>query len=140
MALKFPDSAEECVYLTRRAIGKGHAVVWVLKEKCPKCKKGIMGKPKGKDGKVMIRAKEYVCPECGNTAEKKAYEETLTANIQYTCPGCGYKGEKQVPFKRKKIKGVDSLQFTCDKCNAKIDVTKKMKEKKDKNKGEDDEE
>ncbi len=133
MALKFPDSADECVYFTRRAVeGKGHAVVWVFREKCPKCRKALMGKPRDDDGSVKIRAKEYVCPECKYTAEKKQYEETLTANIQYTCPKCSFKGEKQVPFRRKKAQGVDSLQFTCDKCSAKIDVTKKMKDRKDK--------
>ncbi len=133
MALKFPDSAEECVYFTRRAVeGKGHAVVWVFREKCPKCKKALMGKPRGDEGNVKIRAKEYVCPECGYKEEKQEYEDKLTANIQYTCPKCGNKAEKQVPFKRKKVQGVESLQFTCDKCGAKIDVTKKMKDRKDK--------
>ncbi|MDP2749254.1 MAG: hypothetical protein Q8O89_00295 [Nanoarchaeota archaeon] len=131
MALKFPESADECVYFTRRAIGTGHATVWVYREKCPKCKKSLMGKPRGDDGSIKIRAKEYVCPDCNNTIEKKEYEESLTANIQYTCPSCGNTGEKQVPYKRKKVKGIEMLQFTCDKCNAKIDVTKKMKAKKE---------
>ena len=64
MALKRPESMDECVYYTLRDIGEGEATVWVFKQSCPKCGKGIMGKPKGKEGKVKIRAKEYVCPEC----------------------------------------------------------------------------
>ncbi len=135
MALKMPASMDECVYFTRRL--KPAVVAWVLREKCPKCKKGIVGKPRGPDGKVKIRAKEYVCPECGYTAEKQAYEETLTANIQYICPKCNLSGEHQMPFKRKKVKlldeesgkevTADALILNCKKCNEKIAVTKKMK-------------
>ena len=138
MALRFPESAEECVYLTRRTIKDGKVVAWVFKETCPKCKKAKMGKPKDeKTGKVKIRAKEYVCPECGHTVEKKAYEETLTCNIEYTCPHCGNKGELQVPFKRKKVqvfdeeaqkkKSMDAVKFQCQKCGKDILITKKMK-------------
>ncbi len=137
MALKFPESTDECVYFTRRAIGKGKTIAWVFKEKCPKCKKAFMGKPKDeKTGKVKIRAKEYVCPECGNTVEKKAYEETLTCNVQYTCPACGKSEEQQVLFKRKKVKIFDeeegkektgdAVQIVCS-CGHKINITKKMK-------------
>lgn len=137
MALKQPSSAEECVYLTRRIIGNGKATVWVFKDKCPKCKGAIMGKPRGPDGKVKIRAKEYICPKCNHTIEKQAYEDTLTANIEYTCPNCSHSGEKQIPFQRKKIriadeaeqkkKSIETLQFECDKCKQKINITKKMK-------------
>lgn len=135
MALKMPESMDECIYFTRRS--KPQAVAWVFKEKCPKCKKAMMGKPTGPDGKVKIRAKEYVCPECRHTVEKQAYEDTLTANIQYTCPQCSNSGEIQIPFKRKKVKIFDeeegkekmaeALQFQCPKCSQKINVTKKMK-------------
>src|SRR5574342_1207024 len=102
---------EELIYFTNRSIDSGKARVWVFKELCPKCKKGMMGKPTDKSGKVLIRAKEYKCPNCGYTADKKGYEETLTANIQYTCPHCKHQGEAQIPFKRKKVMGVDSLRF-----------------------------
>ncbi len=135
MALKMPESMDECIYFTRRL--KPNVVAWVLKEICPKCKKAMMGKPKGSDGKVKIRAKEYVCPECNFTMEKQAYEDTLTANIQYTCPKCSFSGEHQMPFKRKKVKifdeeegkevTADALIFNCPKCGQKIAVTKKMK-------------
>ena len=127
MTLKQPESMEELVYFTKRSIGEGYAKTWVFKEKCPKCKKAFMGKPRGKDGKVKIRATEYVCPECEYTVPKKEYEESLTANISYTCPSCKFEGEIQIPFKRKKVKGVDSLVFNCEKCNEKILITKKMK-------------
>ncbi|MBW2969756.1 hypothetical protein KY309_03785 [Candidatus Woesearchaeota archaeon] len=128
MALKLPESMDECVYFTQRTIDKGHVKCWVFRENCPKCGKALMGKPRDKDGAVKIRAKEYVCPECGHTVEKKEYEETLTANVIYTCPYCGYKGEIQIPFKRRKYQGADALVFQCEKCKAKIAITKKMKE------------
>jgi predicted RNA-binding Zn-ribbon protein involved in translation (DUF1610 family) len=135
MPLRQPESMEECVYFTRRL--KPAVVAWVFKEKCPKCKKALMGKPTDSKGKVKIRAKEYACPDCGYTAEKQAYEDTLTANIQYTCPKCNNSGEIQIQFKRKKVKIFDeeegkektgdALQFQCQKCGEKINVTKKMK-------------
>ncbi len=126
MALKEPQSMDECVYFTQRAIGAGKAKAWVFKEQCNKCKKAIMGKPVEK-GKIKIRAKEYVCPNCNNTVEKKAYEESLTCNIKYVCPACSYSGETQVQYKRKNIQGVPTIQAECQKCKAKINVTKKMK-------------
>jgi predicted RNA-binding Zn-ribbon protein involved in translation (DUF1610 family) len=130
---------DECIYFTRRKIGdKGQAVAWVFKEKCTKCGKGMMGKPKDeKTGKTKIRAKEYKCSECGYTVEKKEYEDTLTCNIQYTCPHCENKGEIQVSFKRKKVqvfdeesqkkKAIDAIKFQCQKCGKDVLVTKKMK-------------
>ena len=134
MALKQPNSMDDCVYFTRRL--NPSIVAWVFKEKCPKCKKALMGKPKGKEGKVKIRAKEYVCPSCEYTVEKQEFEDTLTANIEYTCPKCDNSGGVQVPFKRKKVKFVaadgkekraDAIQFVCEKCKEKLIVTKKMK-------------
>lgn len=122
---------EECVYFTRRKVDSGRVVAWVFREECPKCGKALMGKPVGKDGKVKVRAKEYVCPECGHTVEKQQYEDTLTCNIQYTCPHCKHEGETQVPFKRKTFQGVKAIVFKCEGCNEKIPITKKMKEKKD---------
>mgnify|MGYP000182777380 CR=1 FL=1 len=135
-----PKSMEECVYFTNRAVGEnftGMAKCWVFKEKCPKCKKGMMGKPV-ENGKIKIRATEYVCPVCGYSEDKKSYEEKLTANIEYTCPKCKYNGQIQMPFKRKTIMGVKTLRFNCEKCSETIDITKKMKTiKKKGKKGED---
>lgn len=127
MPLKQPESMQECVYFTRRSIGNGKVMAWVSKQECPKCKKAMMGKPKDEKGKVKIRAKEYVCPECGHTVEKKEYEESLTVDIIYTCPHCGFSGEIQIPFKRKNVQGAQTLRFQCEKCNGDIDITKKMK-------------
>lgn len=128
MALKQPESMDELVYFTKRQIGDGRAKAWVFKELCDKCGKAMMGKPvDAKTGKVKVRAKEYVCPECGNTVEKKEYEEGLMANVDYVCPACKYEGEIQIPFKRKKVKGTDALVFKCEKCGEKIAITKKMK-------------
>jgi len=130
-----PESMDELVYFTKRADPKVRT--WVYKGDCPECGKGKMGKPRGPDGKVKIRAKEYVCPECGCTKEKQEYEETLTAEIAYTCPKCGNEGEAEIPFKRKRVqllneetgkkKAADALVFHCDKCEEKMLVTKKMK-------------
>ena len=132
MKLTLPESMDECVYFTNRSIGDGgNAKAWVLKKECPKCKKGLMQKPVDpKTGKFKVRSKEYVCSECGHTMDKEEYEPTLTANVVYTCPECGKDGEKQVPFKRKSIKGIPTLRITCDSCGCNIDITKKMKEAK----------
>ena len=130
MALRQPESMEELVYFTNRDIGNGSARVWVFKGQCPECGKGLMGKPIKPDGKPKMRAKEYVCPECGYTVEKEEYEETLTACADVTCPECGKDSELEAQFKRKKIKGVFTLRFECLHCKASIDVTKKMKQPK----------
>lgn len=136
MTLKQPTDMSECIYFTRRTIGKGKIKAWVLKDLCPKCKKALIGKPKDpKTGKPKIRATEYVCPECGFKINKKEYEESLTCNIEYTCPYCSFSGETQIPYRRKKVKvqtpdgekSADSLRFQCQKCNKNIDITKKMK-------------
>ena len=121
---------DEIIYFTQRTIGTGEIRAWVSKQDCPKCKKAQMGKPRDKKGKVLIRAKEYVCPNCGNAIEKKAYEESLTVSIEYTCPDCKNSGEAEVLFKRKNIDGVPTIRCQCGKCSANIDITKKMKEKK----------
>ncbi len=139
MTLKQPSSMEECVYFTQRNLGEtGFAKTWVFRNPCVKCKKALMGKPHDpKTGKAQIRAKEYVCPSCKYTVEKQEYEDTLTANIEYTCPSCNKDGETQVPYKRKKVEGVESIQFECKSCKTKLNITKKMKEiKKKKKKGE----
>ncbi len=129
-----PENMDELIYFTRRQLdSKGEARAWVYKGMCEKCKKGLMGKPRDeKTGKAKIRAKEYVCPECGFMIEKKAYEETLDCEIKYTCPECGNEDETAVPYKRKKWQGVDAVVFQCSKCDAKLGITKKMKDKKEK--------
>ena len=133
MTLKQPESMEECLYFTNRTLedGKGSIIAWVFRPDCPKCKKAKMGKPVDpKTGKVKTRAKEYVCPECGYTIAKEVLEPTLTLNIKYKCPYCGNEGETTAEYKRKKFKGVDAYVFTCQKCNEKIGITKKMKKPK----------
>jgi hypothetical protein len=126
--VKIPDSMEDLIYWTNRKIGKkGHAKCWVYRGDCPKCKKGIMGKPIGPDGKVKIRAKFYICEECGYKVDKQEYEDTLDAECIYTCPKCEHKAEITFPYKRKNYKGVKALVFKCEKCNTKIPITKKMK-------------
>lgn len=132
MALKKPQSMDECVYFTQRCIGEGEVMCWVFKQLCAKCKKATMGKPRGSDGKVKTRAETYECPSCNNSVERQAYEDSLTACVEYTCPQCKSKADKQIPFKRINVLGVQTLRFQCDKCAANIDVTKKMKEFKKK--------
>ena len=122
---------DELIYFTRRKLDDtGKSMTWVYKKPCPKCGKALMGKPRVK-GKVKIRAKEYVCPKCNYTVEKKEYEETLTAEIKYTCPKCQKDQEAAIPYKRKKMKGVEALVFNCGSCNEEILITKKMKKKKE---------
>lgn len=138
MAIKEPESMEELVYFTNRKIKDGNAKAWVYKAMCPKCNKGLMGKPVDpKTKKPKIRAKEYVCPECNFTQEKEEYEDTLDCQIIYTCPECKHKGEAEVSFKRKRVmlfdvetqkkKAADAVIFNCDGCGEKIPITKKMK-------------
>lgn len=135
MSLQMPNSMEECLYFTRRAVGNGKAIAWVLKEKCPECHKAKMSKPLNeKTGRPKIRSKEYVCPACGYSAEKTEYEETLTMSIIYTCPDCQHEGDIQVPYIRKSFQGVKAVVFECSKCGIKIPVTKKMAEPKKKKK------
>ncbi len=67
--MKEPASMEECIYFTNININSGKVKAWVSKEKCPKCGLGLMGKPVEK-GKIKIRAKEYVCPECKYKIDK----------------------------------------------------------------------
>lgn len=128
--LQRPESMDECVYFTNRSIDEGHATAWVFRKECPKCKKGMMGKPVEK-GKIKVRAKEYVCPECGYTVDKEEYEPTLECNVAYTCPECKHEGEATVPYKRKNIKGIPTIRIQCESCNCNIDITKKLKEKKE---------
>ena len=138
MALREPESMDECVYFTNRATEKCKVRAWVFREQCPKCGKGLMGKPKdSKTGRAKIRAEEYECPECKYNVSKDEYENTLTVNIQYTCPKCNSSDEISAPFQLKKIQrlneetgkkqSIDSIRVLCSKCNEKIDVTKKMR-------------
>ncbi len=138
MALVEPKSMNECVYFTNRISDKGKLRCWVFKEKCPKCGKALMAKPRDpKTGKIKIRAEEFKCPECSYTIQEQEYENGLTASIQYTCKYCNHNGEIQVPFQRKKVKIfneegtkgklIESLRFQCQKCLKNLDVTHKMK-------------
>lgn len=133
MALELPTDMESLVYFTRRKTDDLKVIAWVNKEICPKCKKGLMGKPKDpKTGRPKVRSTEYVCDACGHEVEKSEYEPTLKANIIYTCPHCKKDGEQTIPFKRKSVQGVQTLQAVCDHCGGKINITKKMKEPKKK--------
>ncbi|MBS1266987.1 MAG: hypothetical protein MAG795_00957 [Candidatus Woesearchaeota archaeon] len=132
--LKEPKSMKELRYHTFRDIGDGEARVWVFKRTCSECKKALMSKPRNKKGKTKVRSKIYVCPECEHSIPKKEYEADLVANVKYTCPECKHKGEIQVPFKRKKIKGIKTLRIKCEKCDSNIDITKKLKQPKKKKK------
>lgn len=129
MKLREPESTEECFYFTNRQLGEtGEAMAWVYKPMCPKCKKAKLGKPVDeKTGKVKIRAKEYVCPACKSVFDKAKLDPTLTVEIKYTCPGCGNEGETTTEYKRKSFQRAPSYVFTCQKCNVKLGLTKKLK-------------
>ena len=135
MALQLPESMDNLAYMTRRKDDNWKAIVWVEKEICTKCKKGVMGKPKdAKTGRPKIRSTFYLCSACAHEEPKAEYEATLTANVIYTCPSCQKDGEQSLPFKRKNIKGVATLRVVCDHCGGNIDITKKMKVPKAKKK------
>ena len=121
---------KELVYFTNRDIGTGFARAWVFKQPCPKCGKALMGKPVRPDGGVKIRSTDYECQSCGHSVPKEEYEPTLSACVEYQCPHCGNAGEAEIPFKRKKVDGVDSLQVLCAACKGKVNITKKMKQGK----------
>ena len=129
--LKKPESVEECVYFTNRIIDSGRAVAWVFRKQCPKCGKGIMGKPQKKGGKVDKKADHYVCYSCSYQESNEQVENSLTINIEYKCPHCGNEGETTSEYKRKSFEGVPSYVFECQKCHKKIGLTKKLKEKKE---------
>ncbi len=125
--LKRPEGMNEVVYFTRRTLGdKGKIMAWALKKTCDKCSNALMGKPVEK-GKVKIRAKEYVCPSCGNVEEKLEHEKKLEVSVDYTCPHCEHKGEATTPYQRKTFKGAKSFIFNCGNCQEKIGISKKMK-------------
>ncbi len=126
MALKIPESMDECLYFTNRSIGEAQVLAWVYRKPCPKCKKAVMGKPVVK-GKVKSRATEYVCPSCGYSEDKTTHEESLNLEASYTCPECGNEGESVAQYKRQKFKGVLSFVVECVHCKAKIPLTKKLK-------------
>jgi predicted RNA-binding Zn-ribbon protein involved in translation (DUF1610 family) len=134
MTLKMPSAPDECLYFTRRTLdNEGSIIAWVYKIDCPECGKAKMGKPvDAKTGKIKIRAKEYICPECNHTEELKAHEESCMVEIIYKCPKCGNEGEITAPYKRKSFtlpdgKKAPAIIFECQKCGEKIGITKKLK-------------
>jgi hypothetical protein len=129
MAYEIPDSMDNLVYFSRRNIAetRGKTIAWVPKDKCEKCKKGLMSKPlDAKTGRPKVRSLEYVCNNCGNTEEKSEHEKKLSAMIIYECPFCNNKGETTVPFARKSFYGKKAIVFQCSKCKEKLGVTKKL--------------
>lgn len=132
MALKKPQSVEECVYFTNRSADSGRTMAWVFRKECPKCKKGIMGKPQKKGGKVDKKSDYYVCYSCNYQESNEQVENSLILNVEYKCPHCGNEGETTTEYKRKSFQGVQSYIFECQKCRQKIPITKKLKEPKKK--------
>ncbi|MBS3166191.1 hypothetical protein J4444_03655 [Candidatus Woesearchaeota archaeon] len=122
MALRIPESMNECLYFTNRDT----VLAWVYRKTCPKCKKAKMGKPVVK-GKVKTRAEVYECPACKYQEDKIAHEESLELESAYTCPKCKKKGESTGQYKRKAYKGVQSYIVTCQHCGEVIPLTKKLK-------------
>jgi uncharacterized CHY-type Zn-finger protein len=121
---------DDCVYFTRRSMGTGTVMAWVLREDCPKCGKARMAKPyDAKTGKYKIRAKIYVCPSCGHEVPSEEYASSLECNIKYTCPHCKAAGEARVPFKRVRFQGAPAIVFGCGKCREKIAIIELRKDK-----------
>ena len=135
MPLKKPSSMDECLYFTNRSIGEGFATAWAYRKECPKCKKGRLGKPVKKNGKVDKKADYYECPLCKYQETNEQIENSVKLEVQYKCPHCGNEGETTTGYKRKVFEGVPSYVFECWKCSKKIGITKKLKDRK--KKGED---
>lgn len=133
MAIKLPTSMDDLLYFTNRVTPTLSVKAWVYKKQCPKCKKGLMGKPvDSKTGKVKIRSTDYECQNCGFTEDKATHEATLEVQAQYTCPACKHKGEGVTSYKRKTFQGVPSFIILCSNCQEKIPITKKLKDPKKK--------
>lgn len=134
MAIKEPESMDECLYFTNRTIGNGKIMAWVSRKECPQCHTGSMGKPIGeKTGKVMKKAEIYVCKECGYSEDMLKHEKDLAMSVKYTCPGCGFSGEAIIEYRLRSFEGVQAYVFDCATCKKRIGITKKMKKtKKDK--------
>ncbi len=140
----------ECIYFTNRTMDSGRIMAWVFRKECPKCKKGIMGKPQkptkikdfrgaknptdflAKGGKVDKKADHYVCYSCNYQESNEQVENSLILNVEYKCPHCGNEGETTSEYKRKSFQGVPSYIFECQKCRQTIPITKKLKEPKKK--------
>lgn len=134
--LKKPNSMEDCHYFTNRTLedGKGRIMAWVFRKECPKCRQGIMGKPLKKNGRIDKKAEHFVCYKCNYQESEEQVDEGLIVNVEYKCPHCGNEGETTAEYKRKMYQGVLSYVFQCQKCNAQIPITKKLKEIKKKRK------
>ena len=133
MQLKKPNSMEECLYFTNRAIGEeGFAVAWVYRKMCPKCKKDRLGKPIKKNGKIDKKADCYECPKCKYQEKNEQVESNLQLEVEYKCPHCGNEGLTTSEYKRENFEGVPSYVFACEKCKKSIGITKKLKKTKKK--------
>ena len=127
MALKMPESMDDCLYFTNRTINDSPIIAWVYRKECPKCHKAKMGKPVVK-GKVKTRAAYYECPACSYQEQKEEHEHSLHLEAQYTCPECGKEGESTGVYQRKSFKGVKAYVLECEHCQTKLPITKKLKE------------
>ena len=130
--MKEPTSAGECLYFTNRTIGTGKAIAWALRPECPKCKKGRLGKPIKKTGKVDKKAEYFECSLCKHQLPLEEAEKSVVLEVKYTCPHCSSSGETSTEYKRRNFEGILSYVFSCLKCGKNIGITKKLKEKKGK--------
>ncbi len=128
MALKRPESMDECFYFSNRTIGEGKAMAWALRPLCAKCGKANLGRPIKKNGKPDKKAEYYECPSCKHRESDETLSSTLMVSVEYTCPHCRHPGETTTPFVRKKFKGVLAFVFECGKCRELIPITKKLKD------------
>lgn len=128
--LQEPESMDECLYFSNRNIDTGKAMAWVYRPECPSCKKGRLGKPVKKNGKVDKKAEHFECPECKHQMSNEESENLLRVEVKYTCPFCGKPGEATTEYKRKVWKGVPAYVFECSSCHENIGITKKLKDPK----------
>ena len=125
--MRKPESMDECVYFTRRSIDNGKIMAWVFKKQCSKCGSGFMVKPPNKSGNPDKKSPIYVCNKCGHEEDNTTVESDLVVNVEYTCPHCLHEGQTTTEYKRKKIKGILSYVFECEKCKEQISISKKLK-------------
>lgn len=131
MALIEPQNMDDLFYFTRRKLENGGWIkAWVYRPPSPDGK-GLLSKPTNpKTGKPKVRSKIYV-DDAGNEYSVEEINKTTMLEIKYKSPYTGEEGETQIPYVRKKFKGVDAFVFEDQEGN-KIPITKKMKAPKKK--------
>ena len=132
MPLKKPSSVQECVYFTNRIMGSGSAVAWVFKKQCPKCKKGIMGKPQKsakikdfRDAKNQTVVSEFARAHSHSTDFLAKPGKIDKKSDHYVCYSCGYQESNE----QAENSLVLNVEYKCPYCGHEGETTSEYKRK-----------